>query len=90
MNTLKLPAFCTEMTEHELADIKGGSAAETAAIVAAAIGSGVLLAGVVVAVLSFVSGDAMGAINGSMQAGQNFIEGSVQGGQDLLDSMMGK
>ena len=38
MNTLKLPASCTLMTEEELRSIHGGTALETAAKAVLAVG----------------------------------------------------
>lgn len=91
MNTLKLPASCTLMTEEELRSIHGGTALETAAkaVLAVGVSAGlVIVAGAAAAgILSiFRPSFWQDLIDRSQTAGKNLIEDSVETGKPFLDA----
>jgi len=90
MNDMKLPANCAQMTENERVDTIGGGAADTAVEAVIAIGGAVALTGVAATAVSAIfGGDPFGWIQGSMEAGKNFIDNSVEAGRNFLNSLMG-
>lgn len=91
MNTLKLPASCTLMTEEELRSIHGGTALETAAkaVLAVGVSAGlVIVAGAAAAgILSiFRPSFWQDLIDRSQTAGKNLIDDSVETGKTFLDA----
>lgn len=91
MNTLKLPASCTLMTEEELRSIHGGTALETAAkaVLAVGVSAGlVIVAGAAAAgILSiFRPSFWQDLIDRSQTAGKKLIEDSVETGKTFLDA----
>lgn len=91
MNTLKLPASCTLMTEEELRSIHGGTALETAAkaVLAVGVSAGlVIVAGAAAAgILSiFRPSFWQDLIDRSQTAGKNLMEDSVETEKTFLDA----
>ena len=99
MNTeknLNLPSSCTFLSEEETMNtIGGGDTLETAgkAVVAVGVAGALLVVAGVAArgILSvFHPRGVEGAIEDSVNGGQNFIDGAVEKGQNFLDNLMGK
>lgn len=91
MNTLKLPASCTLMTEEELRSIHGGTTLETAAkaVLAVGVSAGlVIVAGAAAAGILSIFRPSFwpDLIDRSQTAGKNLIEDSVETGKTFLDA----
>lgn len=92
MNNLNMPANYAMMNENEQMDTIGGGAVETAVKAVIAIGGAAVLTGVAaVAAKGILSifGDPTQWINGSINAGKNFIDGAMTAGADFLNRLMG-
>lgn len=92
IQTIKLPAGCTEVKEEEKGSLDGGSALPTAVKAVIAVGGAVALTGAAAvaakSILSIFCVDPGQWIRDSMAGGQRFLDGAMNAGQSLLDRLM--